>query len=139
MSEFVTELLRTVVLAAVPVCATFLCKGIAALAKYLTERTDDALMQKYLAEVSDAVQTAVAMLNQTYVDSLKQAGKFDEDAQRRALAKAYTKAEEMLTAEAREFLVRAYGDLDSYIISKVEAEVRAQKICAPSELQYSCK
>ncbi len=134
MSEFVTELLRAVVLAAVPVCATFLCKGIAALAKYLTERTDDALMQKYLAEVSDAVQTAVAMLNQTYVDSLKQAGKFDEDAQRRALAKAYTKAEEMLTAEAREFLTRAYGDLDSYIISKVEAEVRNQKMYAPGKL-----
>ena len=93
-----------------------------------------AFQDKKNAEVSDAVQTAVAMLNQTYVDSLKQAGKFDEDAQRRALAKAYTKAEEMLTAEAREFLVRAYGDLDSYIISKVEAEVRNRKMYASGKL-----
>lgn len=137
MSEFVTELLRAVVLAAVPVCATFLCKGIAALAKYLTERTDDALMQKYLAEVSDAVQTAVSLVNQTYVDSLKQAGKFDKNAQRLALDQAYIKAEQMLTAEAREFLVRAYGDLDSYIISKVEAEVRNQKMYASGKLPAS--
>lgn len=127
MNDFLMELLRAVLLAAVPVCATFLCRSISALAKYLTERTNDALAQKYLTEVSDAVQTAVSLVNQTYVDSLKQAGQFGADDQRYALAQAYTKAEELLTAEARDFLTRAYDDLHGYIISKIEAEVRAQK------------
>lgn len=130
MNEFLTELLRAVVLAAVPVCTAFACKGVAALAKYLTEKTNDALVKKYLAEVSDAVQTAVSLVNQTYVDSLKQAGKFGADDQRYALAQAYAKAEELLTAEARDFLTRAYDDLHGYIISKIEAEVRAQKLAA---------
>lgn len=130
MNEFLAELLQAVIIAAVPVCATFVCRGIAALAKYIAGQTDNALAEKYIEEVADAVQTAVALVNQTYVDSLKQAGTFDVDAQRRALAKAYTRAEELLTAEARDFLTRAYGDLDSYIISRVEAEVRAQKLAA---------
>ena len=33
----------------------------------------------------------------------------------------------LMTAEARAFLEKAYGDLNAYLVSKIEAEVRVQK------------
>ena len=33
----------------------------------------------------------------------------------------------LMTSEARAFLEKAYGDLNAYLVSKIEAEVRVQK------------
>ena len=39
-------------------------------------------LKTYITEAAEAIAAAVAATNQTYVDSLKSAGKFDADAQR---------------------------------------------------------
>lgn len=128
MNEFLTTLLQAVLVAAVPVCAAFLGQGIRALAAYLSQKAENAALQKNLDAVADAVSTAVTYTSQTYVDALKKEDKFTPENQREALQKALAKAQSLLTEEARDFLQTAYGDLNEYLKSRIEAEVRNQKM-----------
>lgn len=127
MSEFLSTLLQAVIIAAVPVCAGTIIKGIQAGAKYLASKAENETTKKYLEDVADAVSTAVTYTSQTYVDALKASNKFSKANQEEALQEAVEQAEKLLTAEARAFLENAYGDLNAYLISRIEAEVRRQK------------
>ena len=128
MDEFIATLLQAILVAAVPVCATFIGIGLKALAKYLGEKTDSGIAQKFLDAVADAVSTAVTFTSQVYVDKLKETGQFTKENQREALGIAVAQAKNLLTAEAAAFLESAYGDLNEYLQSRIEAEVRNQKM-----------
>lgn len=127
MNEFITTILQAVLVAAVPVCAVYLRKGLKSLANYLGSKTESDTAKKHLDAVADAVSTAVTYTSQTYVDALKKSGQFTEENQREALSVAIVTAKSLLTAEATEYLKVAYGDLTEYLKSRIEAEVRNQK------------
>ncbi len=127
MNEFLTTLLQAVLVAAVPVCAAFIGKGLKALADYLGAKSESDTVKKYLADAANAVATAVTYTSQTYVDKLKEHGSFTEENQHEALSLALAQAKNLLTAEARDYLDKAYGDLNVYLTSRIEAEVRNQK------------
>ena len=128
MNEFLTTLLQAVLVAAVPVCAAFIGKGLKALAAYLGQKSENDMAKKYLAEAAEAISTAVTFTSQTYVDALKKSGQFDKEAQEWALKVALAQAQRMLTEDAKEFLAEAYGDLGKYLEGRIEAEVRNQKL-----------
>ena len=128
MNEFLTTLLQAVLVAAVPVCAAFVGKGLKALADYLGQKSENDMAKKYLAAVADAVATAVTYTSQVYVDKLKETGQFTKENQREALGIAVAQAKNLLTAEAAAYLQTAYGDLNEYLKSRIEAEVRNQKM-----------
>lgn len=86
----------------------------------------------YITEIADAVSAAVAATSQTYVDALKQAGKFDLEAQKEAAQKALTACLASISPAAQAFIEALYGDLTEYLTTKIEAEVRRQKIALPS-------
>lgn len=127
MNEFLPTLLQAVIIAAVPICVGAIIKGIQAGAKYLASKTENEAAKKYLEDVADAVSTAVTYTSQTYVDALKKSDKFTKENQEAALQMAVDKAATLMTAEARAFLEKAYGDLNAYLVSRIEAEVRVQK------------
>lgn len=127
MNEFLSTLLQAVLIAAVPICAGAAIKGIRAAIQYLASKSESEIAKKYLMDVADAISTAVTYTSQTYVDGLKASGNFTKENQEEALKKAVEQAEKLLTAEARNFLEKAYGDLNAYLVSKIEAEVRVQK------------
>lgn len=127
MKEFVIELLQAVATAAVPVCAAFLVQFLRRKSEQIGAQIDSLDTKELLAEVTEAVTTAVTYTSQTYVDALKASGNFTKENQEEALKKAVEQAERLLTAEARSFLEKAYGDLNAYLVSKIEAEVRVQK------------
>lgn len=127
MIAFLSTLIQVVLIAAIPVCAGAIAKGVQAGAKYLASTMENDLSRKYLKEAADAISTAVTYTSQTYVDGLKKSNEFTEENQAEALAKAVEQAKSLLTAEARDFLEKSYGDLAAYLTSKIEAEVRRQK------------
>lgn len=127
MNEFLSTLLQAVIIAAVPICAGAAVKGIQAAVQYLASKLESEIAKKYLTDVADAISTAVTYTSQTYVDALKVSGKFTKENQEEALKMAVDKAATLMTAEARAFLEKAYGDLNAYLVSRVEAEVRVQK------------
>lgn len=127
MNEFLSTLLQAVLIAAVPVIAGAAIKGVQAVARHLASKTDNELAQKYLKEVADAIEQAVSFTNQTYVDSLKKSDKFTKENQEEALSKSLEKTLALLTADASQFLEKAYGDLNEYLLTRIEPEVRRQK------------
>ena len=82
MNEFLTTLLQAVLVAAVPVCAAFIGKGLKALATYLGQKSESETARKYLSAAADAVATAVTYTSQVYVDNLKEIGQFTKDNQK---------------------------------------------------------
>lgn len=127
MNEFLSTLLQAVIIAAVPVCAGAAIKGIQAAARYLAAKSENEAAKKYLEDAADAISTAVTYTSQTYVDALKKSDKFTKENQEEALQMAVDKAAMLMTAEARAFLEKAYGDLNAYLVSRIEAELRLQK------------
>ena len=69
----------------------------------------------------------VIATNQTYVNSLKEQGKFDAEAQKVAFEKTYTAVMAILTEDAKEYLGYALGDLEVYVTNKIEATVTQVK------------
>jgi len=128
MKEFLLELLQAAATALVPVCAGFLILFLRRKSAQIGAQTDSLIDKKLLAEVTDAVTTAVAYTSQTYVDALKSKGEFTVKAQREAAQKALTACLASLSPAAQAFIESAYGDLTKYLTTKIEAEVRAQKL-----------
>ena len=128
MNEFLATLLQAVLVAAVPVIVTFFCKAVQAAAKYLGGKSENDSVQWYLDEVAEAICTAVTFTSQTYVDALKKTGQFAEESQKEALNTALEQTKSLLTVEAIKYLKDAYGDLNEYLKSRIEAEVRNQKM-----------
>ena len=77
-----------------------------------------------------AAADAVSMVSQTYVDALKAAGNFGEEAQKEALSRALAACLASLSQSAQEYISTTYGDINAYLTTKIEAEVRAQKLLA---------
>ena len=97
-------------------------------------RTDSLTTKELLAEVTEAVTTAVTYTSQTYVDTLKKDGIFNKEAQMEALQKAKDKTLALLSESAKDALAQIYGSLDDYLETMIEAQVRVQKQDAPATL-----
>ena len=121
-------LLKAVVTAAVPVCTAYLAAFLKKKSAQAVAQTESAKAKALAEQVTDAVCTAVTYTSQTYVDALKRSSGFDKDAQRAALMKSLEKAEALLSEAALVALEETYGSAQSYLVSRIEAEVRNQKI-----------
>ena len=95
--------------------------------KELKDKTDNDLYDKYLDMLNSTITQCVIATTQTYVSSLKQQGKFDEEAQKIAFQKTYDNVMSILTAESKYYLQTALGDLEAYVNSRIEAEVALNK------------
>ncbi len=127
MKEILTTLIQVVVIPAIPVLVTYLVKYLKAKAEQTTTKIDNELVRTYLQEATDAVLQAVTYTAQTYVDSLKKQGKFDEEAQKIAFNTAKNIALQLLTTEAKQMIEDLYGDLMLWLETKIEQTVKEQK------------
>ena len=95
--------------------------------KEIKQKTNSDIANKYLDMLDDTIANAVLATTQTYVDSLKSAGKFDLEAQKEAFKKTYDAVMKVLTDEATTYIVTAVGDLETYVTNKIEAQVKVSK------------
>lgn len=94
----------------------------------LTDQKNDATFTKYMTLLQDTVISCVIATNQTYVDTLKEQGKFDAEAQKAAFQKTYNAVMQILTEDAIKYLNEALGDLDAYVNNMIESQVSLQKV-----------
>ena len=90
--------------------------------------TNNALLKKYTTMLADTITTCVVSTNQTYVDALKEEGKFDAEAQKIAFSKTFSAIMDILSADAQVYLSEAYGDLTTYITNQIEQRVNIEKL-----------
>ena len=134
MQEFLKELFFAVITAAVPVLTAYIVVLIRKVGENAAANTESIQAKTYITEATEAIAAAVAATNQTYVDALKNAGKFDAEAQKEAAQKALAACLTSISPAAQEFIERAYGDIREYLTTRIEAEVRKQKNEAPLTL-----
>lgn len=95
--------------------------------KELKQKTNDDTTKKYLDMLNNTISSAVLATTQTYVDALKKEGKFDLEAQKKAFQQTYEAVMKVLTADAIKYITESVGDLETYVINKIEAEVKITK------------
>lgn len=132
MKELLLDLLLAVITAAVPVLTTYAVGYINKAKERAIANTEDTKRQGYIKEIADAISDAVSATSQTYVDALKQAGKFTKEAQEEAAQKALATCIASISPAATDFIEDTYGDVKEYLANKIEAEVRKQKNEAPA-------
>ncbi len=99
----------------------------AKLVSWLSSKTKNEKASTIIKEANDIVINAVKCVLQTYVDSLKKEGKFDEASQFLALSKAKEKALEQMSEETKKFINKNYGDLDTWLTTTIEATISTLK------------
>lgn len=134
MKEMLFTLLTTVITAAVPVITTYVVGYIKKAKETAQAETDDIKRKGYIEEIATAISDAVSATSQTYVDALKQSGKFTLEAQAEAARKALNACIASLAPDTAKFIEATYGDLKEYLSNKIEAEVRKQKLEAPASI-----
>ncbi len=125
--ELLNQIFELCIVPLLGVLTTFLVQLIRKKTQELTETESNAKTKKYIQMLSDTITNCVIATNQTYVDNLKDKNAFDEAAQKEAFNKTYQSVIETLNNEAYKYLQLAYGDLEEYIKTKIEAEVNTQK------------
>lgn len=90
-------------------------------------KTQNELTHKYLDMLADTVSICVVATNQTYVNSLKEQGAFDLEAQKTAFNMTYNNVLSILSEEAKRYLNEAVGDLTLLITQQIEQRVNQER------------
>ena len=125
--EFITQIMEIVVIPLLGILTTYIVKYIQVKSAEITEKTDNAIVDKYTVMLADTITACVLATNQTYVEALKKQGKFDAEAQKVAFNMTLNAVMEILSDDAKKYLSEAFGDLNSYITSQIEASVNVNK------------
>lgn len=123
MQEIITDTLSIVIQGVV---LTLLGIGLGYLKTWLQAKIDSERLDSAIAEATDAVYTAVAEQSQKFVDDLKQADAFNQDAAKLAATGALRRTKDILSCRSKEILTEYKGDAEEYLIAKIEEAVRHQ-------------
>ena len=122
-----TDIFEACIIPLLGVLTAYLVAFIKNKTKELAVKADNDLAEKYITMLGETISACVIATNQTYVENLKKDQIFDEEAQKEAFQKTYDAVMAVLTEDAKEYLASIYGDLNTFIINKIEAEVNLSK------------
>lgn len=125
--ELLNQIFQVAIIPLIGVLATFLISFIEKKKQEIVNKTKNETAKKYLDMLDDTIISCVTATNQTYVEALKNKNAFDAAAQKEALQLTYNAVMAVLTDEARTYLTEVVGDLQSFILTKIEAGVVAVK------------
>lgn len=125
--EMIYTIFELCIVPLLAVLTGFLVQWIKAKTAEATEKNQHDVFDKYITMLGDTISKCVSATNQTYVDALKKAGSFDAEAQKTAFNMTLNAVMNVLGKDAIEYLSAIYGDLNEYLTTLIEAEVKAQK------------
>jgi hypothetical protein len=126
-AELIKQIFEVCLFPLLGVLTAFLIVFISKKAQELKAKTNNELYHKYIDMLEQTIISCVIATNQTYVDALKTEGKFDAEAQKIAFQKTYDSVMAILSEDAKSYLNEAIGDLQTYIINQIEAQVNLNK------------
>ena len=127
VNELIASIFQVCILPLLGIITTFLVKWFQAKMAEIKTTTDDAILRKYMDMLANTITDCVIATNQTYVDALKQKNEFGIEAQKEAFAMTCDAVMAILSEDAKAYLQNAVGDLETYIVKKIEAEVNLNK------------
>lgn len=127
MLALLAEIFEVCIIPLLGVLTAFLIKWLNSKSQEIQNKTKNDKFDKYIQMLNETIVDCVIATNQTYVNSLKEAGSFDAKAQKVAFEKTYNSVMKILSADAQEYLTEAVGDLNAYITEKIEAQVNQNR------------
>lgn len=127
MPEIVIQIIQVCIIPLFGILTKFLVDFLSAKRDELNSKTDNEIAQKYTNMVYQTVVDCVIATNQTFVESLKKSGSFDEAAQKEAFNRTMNAVMTILSDDAKEYIAEATGDLNTYLTQLIEAEVNKRK------------
>ena len=109
--ETLNMLFTMVIIPLIITLSGFVIKFLNAKSKELQAKVDNDTADKYIGMAAATVEACVIATNQTYVSTLKAAGKFDAEAQKEAFQKTFDAVLAILTEDAKMYIAEATGDL----------------------------
>lgn len=97
------------------------------LVTWINSKINNEKASNMLTTATNAVISAVRTVLQTYVDSLKKEGRFDEASQKLALFKAKDIALSQIGVDVQMYIEDTYRDLDVWLTTQIEATINALK------------
>lgn len=125
--NLLTQIFEVCIIPLLAVLTTYIVKYIQVKNAEITAKSENELVDKYVNMLSYTISSCVVATNQTYVEALKKQGKFDAEAQKVAFNMTLNAVMEILSEDAKKYLSEAFGDLNSYITSQIEASVNVNK------------
>lgn len=122
-----SDIFEVCVLPLLGVLTMYIVKFIQVKSAEITNKVDSDLADKYISMAAVTIENCVIATNQTYVEALKNAGKFDAEAQKTAFNMTKNAVMAILSDEAKRYLENAVGDLNEYITQQIEAAVNVNK------------
>lgn len=126
-TETLNQIFQLFVIPILGILATFVVEFLRAKSKEIINKLDNDVAKKYTVMITNTVIDCVIATNQTYVETLKKQGKFDEQAQKVAFEKTLNAVLGILTEEAKNYIKETTGDLNLYLSQLIEAEVNKAK------------
>lgn len=127
MPEIVIQIIQVCVIPLLGILTKYLVDYLTAKRNEINSKTDNETAQKYTNMIYQTVVDCVIATNQTYVESLKKSGSFDEAAQKEAFNRTMSAVMTILSDDAKEYITEATGDLNTYLTQLIEAEVNKRK------------
>lgn len=109
-------------------CGLVITVGIPYLFTLLRKKIKDEKLERIINRVENIVSKTVILVNQTYVDALKETDMFDKEAQKAAFEMCKEKVLAMLNDESIKAIAETFGDFDEWIRTLIEAYVRDNKM-----------
>lgn len=125
--ELLYDIFEVCVIPLLGVLTVYAVKFIKVKSEEIQLLSENELIDKYVGIAADTISACVLATNQTYVDTLKAQGKFDAEAQKEAFQKTADAVKTLLSDEAKAILSEAFGDLEVYITTQIEASVKFNK------------
>lgn len=126
-SELISQIVEICIIPLLAILTRYIVKYIDAKERELQTKIDNQIAQKYTKMIADKVKQCVETTNQTFVDSLKQQGKFDQEAQEQAFKQTLAAVLGILGDDAKEFIKETSGDVSTYLIQVIESTVKNVK------------
>lgn len=127
MPDIVIQIIEVCIIPLFGILTKYLVDFLTAKRDELNSKTNNEIAKKYTDMIYQTVVDCVIATNQTYVDSLKKSGSFDEAAQKEAFNRTMNAVLAILGDDAKDYISQATGDLNTYLTQLIESEVNKHK------------
>lgn len=124
MNEIIISIISVVVTSVVLPLITL---GGTKLIQLINQKIKDEKTKNLLTGLTTIVERSVRSVTQTYVDSLKKSGSFDQEAQLIALSIAKEEVFKQLNEETKIFIKDNYGDINAFVTTQIESTINIIK------------
>ena len=127
MPEIIIQIFQLCIIPLLGILTKYLVDYLNARRDELNAKTENETAQKYTTMIFDTITKCVIATNQTYVNSLKEQNAFDAEAQKTAFNKTMNAVVEILSEDAKQYIIETTGDLNTYLTNLIEAEVNKNR------------